>query len=281
MLSQVGTDCRYFGRWLQTLEGHRTFACHCPALNEPECPGATSLVSCATCSHHSPLVFPQFEIVSGFTTSPRPGGVSYLDKAWLSAHAAGLNPRELWADHGREFGPFGSFYMVATLLALKHPHASAYGIFQDDVRFAGEIAPTVADSIECTPAALACVKDWFAFRGRLPLQPIPPPRVMTLYHAPWLDEMKARPTFDWNQTATGWNSPGACAYAFSPEGLRDFLTDPVVLAHRRQGPGGGWRDIDAVVGVWAEKFGGIWFYREPMAFHIGEVSTIERGDNGT
>ena len=226
--------------------------------------GATTLERCRACPDHKRLDFPKFELAAGITTAERPGKVNYLDGTGFSlANSFHLiNGTVLIGnDDDKRLGPFGMFYLVATELYIRHPHASAYLISQDDVtynRFSGEIV-----------AALGADTSRWA--------------VLSLYTAPELSEavQQAKPKDgmgNWRQIDKGWNSPGACAYVFSDWALRDFLTDPVVLWHRRFGPTNGWRGLDSVVGVFAARFAGIWHHTPPLAHHVGVVSTITRED---
>jgi hypothetical protein len=46
----------------------------------------------------------------------------------------------------------------------------------------------------------------------------------------------------------GWQNWGALAYIFPPQSARELLQHPRVLAHRREGPRDGLKNIDSVVG---------------------------------
>jgi len=264
--NQCGTDCKFFGQFKHSAAKHpeaeigeedlRVFACLCPGLNSMGI-HSTNLEECSSCRSYEPLIFPGFDLVTAITTAPRgcakcvPAG-GYLEATVKSAVAAGMGVRRISSDDDKTWGPFGNLYVAATTLYIDYPHASAYGIFQDDVRF--------------DPITLAAYME-LVEPGKSP------PRIVSLYRPPDLGDMQEH---SWQQHNRGWLSPGACAYIFSPEGIRDLLTDPVVLAHRRIGPNNGWRDSDGVVGVWAAKHGGIWYPRQTLAKHVGAVSTIKR-----
>lgn len=274
-MPQIGTDCVHFGQYIRTDFGWRQQDGKITDqrnLQMFECAkhGPISLERCRNCPDHTRLRFPAWEWAVAITTTP--GRDQYLvdtclalETAWPANHRGPLltfdDALALGPDK-QTLGPFGNFYRAATEMYLRQPHATAYLFLQDDVILDPE-SRTIVEALGTDTGPWA---------------------VLSLYTAPELShrvhEAPMRLIKDngrWRQLDAGWASPGACAYVFSDWGLRDFLTDPVVLAHRRIGPGNGWRCLDSVVGVWAAKHGGIFHHVPPLAKHIGAVSTHDKG----
>ena len=206
--------------------------------------GATTLDECRTCEQFQkhPEVKPWNWAVA-ITTAPRPGGVQrrYLAETQQALRAAGWN-RWIVQEDNESLGPFANFYIAMTRLAMSQPHARAYMYLQDDAPL--EIGARAMLQRELWPQNCA---------------------VAALY-SPHYEPVDAGAV--WSRADTGWDSPGACCYVFSPWGLRDLLGDPIVLRHRLRGHIAA---IDGCVGAWASRHGGIWRRRPPLARHIGET----------
>jgi hypothetical protein len=282
---QSGPNCQW---WTNRHLHGIYFECLSPKLAEHLNPGqhlpiATNLVGCQSCQFYEPLVFPKFEwAIGGITTQKRR---PYFGETVTSMSKAGFgtgwwfsDPPAPHSDEKFRLGPFGNFYQAATRLYLMFPNATAYMICQDDIKL--------------HPDAKKAVERIYTERMYKGKQDFPP--VVSLYTAPELEKFTQvnkshapqvwgliydewRIVYDeWRIVNEGHESPGACCYVFSAIGLRDLLTDPVVLAHKRSA--NGWRDIDGCVGVWATKWGGIWHHVTPLCEHIGVVSSIDRSE---
>ena len=151
-------------------------------------------------------------------------------------------------------GAFPNWYLGLTELYLETPHADAYLICQDDAIFA-EQARQYLD--EC-------------------LWPTREIGVISLYCSSHDHRNSAQGFYS---IIPGWNAWGALAYVFSNPGLREFLSDRIVLNHRHHGPAEGLRNIDSVVGSWCERRQLPYFIHSPtLTQHIGTTSTIWRNN---
>jgi len=238
-----GSECSRLGNQLRCEKGERVIECSRH--------GETTLRNCASCADFLPLPpMKEFTWAVAVTTCPRPNGKDYLPETLASLAEAGWFCPDVFTDSHKSLGAFGNFYVAMTTLAMRFPQASAYLYCQDDVRFD-------KDTRTCCTSILSEPKT----RRTL--------HVLSLY---WpggrlMDHEIGVST----QRDNGWNSPGACCYAFSAWGLRDLLSDPIVLRHRWRGHSAA---IDGCVGEWASKYGGIWHHDPPLSEHTGEVSAI-------
>lgn len=242
-MTQHGSDCLNLREHLTTdAEGRQEF--NCSAF------GPITMDNCRHCQQFKPLAFETIEYAVGITTVPERRQALFALKHQLRSRGFGDNP-VISIDTNLELGPFGNFYLVATELYLRFPHASAYLICQDDIAVR-------AGAKGDLDRAAASGRSW---------------AVLSLYTAPELENLgkpaSAMPANGWRIIDRGWQSPGACAYLFSDWGLRDLLSDQIVLAHRRLGPSAGARCLDSVIGVWASKHGGILHHDPPLAVHLG------------
>jgi hypothetical protein len=232
-----GIECAHFGHWIHG----QTFDCSKV--------GETTESQCLSCPHHTPLVL-EFTFAAGITTAPRQGKYPYLDKVLDAYEKSGFPQPRLYDDADKSLGAWGNFHRAALDLHLRFPHASAYLILQDDTL----LAEGSADA----------VKSFFGVCYEF--------SIASLYIPPSPRGITTSTAAGWRRIDRGWNSPGACAYVFAGWALRDLLCYPPAYWHRRFGPTGGSRGTDSVVGMWAGKFGGIWYPAVPLAEHVGEVS---------
>ena len=224
----------------------------------------SGVTGCSGCPDAKPLEFPEFELACGMTHTPTGDRIELFNRSRSGLRAAGLWGERILisCDPLGRLGPFGNFYLLATSMFLRWPNATAYLIAQDD--------------LQVHPEARAAVQSAWRHGQRHWA-------VLSLYTPPEIAERNQPVSGNeagWYVDRAGWDSPGACCYVFSDWGLRSLLTDPVVLWHRRRGPTGGFRGTDSVVGAWAAEHGGIWHWAgpEPLVRHIGQVSTIDRGN---
>lgn len=203
----------------------------------------------------------------GVTTAPRK--TPTLEHALTSLAAAGWDRPRLFAEPGTEIpsefadlpitrrdevlGAFPNWYLGLAELVMRAPRAAAYFMCQDDVLFSQGLRSYLEDSL------------W----------PGPDTGVVSIY-CPSHYGLDQPPGF--HAENRGWHSWGALAYIFPPGAARAILSDKRVLEHRLQGPGGGARNIDSVVGRWCRDVGKEYFVHVPsLAQHIGETSTIWGG----
>lgn len=234
-----GIDCVSLKQY-QGCDKTRVFGC---AIH-----GRTTLEACQTCTEHrSYFAYPDFEIAGVIQTTPH--RQQYFKQAFRSLlHVCDHAEQEIDSPPS---GAFPAFVMAMTRLFYRHPHASAYLYLQDDTVLKQDTAKILANEL---PSVYA---------------------VASLYNPPDLPHFNT--DVKWQQVDNGWNSPGACCYVFSPEGIRSLLRDPYLQWHRLRGATGGMRGIDSVVGVWAAQHGGIWYRRKALAKHLGVISSIDRG----
>lgn len=235
-----GIDCIRLGQY-QEFHKRRVFACSIH--------GRTTLDACRTCLDHTRYSeFPQFELAGVIQTTPH--RQQYFQRSFKTFMKA-CNHIEQQIDSPPS-GAFPAFVMAITRLFYRHPHASAYLYLQDDT----------------------ILKDYTAkvLSKELPTGYM----VASLYNPPSLRDFEYG--VKWQQVDAGWNSPGACCYVFSPAGIRSLLRDPYLQWHRMRGATNGTRCIDSVVGVWAAEHGGIWYRKNPLATHLGVISSIDRSE---
>ena len=150
----------------------------------------------------------------------------------------------------KTLGAFPNWYLSLTEMYLKSPHADAYLICQDDVLISHQTRPYLENCL------------W----------PATEVGVISLY-CPSHEHREEIQGFI--SITPGWDAWGALAYVFSNPGLREFLSDRIVLNHRHHGPDKGLRNIDSVVGSWCKRRHLPYFVHIPtLAQHIGDTSTI-------
>lgn len=201
----------------------------------------------------------------GMTTAPRMN--STLSQSINNLKVAGWAQMRIFAEPGssipanilgetsvslrdQTLGAFPNWYLGLTELYLDNPHADAYLICQDDIVM---IRDTRQYLEEC-------------------LWPATEIGVVSLY-CPSHDHRDDASGF--LKVKSGWNTWGALAYIFSNPGVREFLSDLIVLNHRHHGPHQGLRNIDSIVGSWCERRQLPYFVHVPtLTQHIGRSSTI-------
>jgi hypothetical protein len=146
-------------------------------------------------------------------------------------------------------GAWPNWFLGLSELVLRHPHADAFVMVQDDTLFCRNVRPFL-ERTDLLPgdigvASLYCPQKYVQRQAG--------------FHV-------VRPNGDL------W---GALAYVFPNAAARSLLSDASAIEHRRTGPHDGFKNIDTVVGVWAEKVGMPVYYVTPsLAQHIGDSSTI-------
>ncbi len=147
-------------------------------------------------------------------------------------------------------GAWPNYYLALAELLLRHPHADAYLIAQDDALFYDR---------QSLPEYLEQV-----------LWPSRPPALVSLYSAP--ADCGFRP---------GWHSlPGSCstgpvAMVFSRELAKSFLADAAVIEHRWSPDPVAAAALGHVVGHWARDCGiPLWLPTPSLVQHIGDTSTL-------
>ncbi|HVA47660.1 MAG TPA: hypothetical protein VNH11_14920 [Pirellulales bacterium] len=200
----------------------------------------------------------------GMTTAPRARPT--LERSLSSLIAAGWNQPRLFAEphtsvpanlselavtwRDRKLGAFPNWYLGLSELFLREPLADAYLMCQDDAIF----AEGARDYLE---------QD---------LWPAADVGVVSIYTPTHWSRGAPR---GFHVETHGWASWGALAYVFPNKSLRALLAHPLLIEHRRLGPGDGLRNIDSVVGAWCQAAELPYFVHVPsLVQHIGETSTI-------
>jgi hypothetical protein len=152
-----------------------------------------------------------------------------------------------------KLGAWPNFYLGLTELLLRDPEADAYLMVQDDVEFFDGVR--LRDYLESI------------------LWPGDRPGPVSLYSC----QVAAARESGWTFHESPWFL-GAHAFVFPGGIARAFLVDPVVLAHRRNGPNEGLANIDTVVGEWASRHATpIGFPTPSLCRHVGHASTLWPG----
>jgi hypothetical protein len=146
-------------------------------------------------------------------------------------------------------GAWPNYYLALAELVLREPEADAYLMVEDDVLFFDrEDLRTYLEAI---------------------LWPAEPIGAVSLY----CSSMYTRPSAGWHRFDGEWQW-GALAFLFSRESARQFLGDPLVLAHRSRNDEG-LADADLLIGRWsAQRELPIYFPTPSLVQHIGETSAI-------
>lgn len=200
-------------------------------------------------------------IVVGMTTAPRK--VSTVFRSLASLRRAGWTDVRLFAEPGCEIeqhtgavtvrdsllGAFPNWLLGLSELVLRHPHAGAYLMVQDDALF---YSGTCNYLQRCR---------WPECDG-----------VFSLYCPGHYADANAT---GFRIVNGGWNTWGALAYILLNDTAGRLLCDPLVVNHRKSGPSQGLRNIDSVVGSWCQRAGVPYYVHSPsLVQHIGVTSTI-------
>ena len=200
----------------------------------------------------------------GMTTAPRRRPT--LARSLASLHAAGWEQPRIFAEPGVELpapyamlpisrrdvtlGAFPNWFLGLSELIMRHPHAGAYLMFQDDVLLAEGLRAYLEAHL------------W----------PAPDVGVVSIYCPSHYGRGKP---WGFHREDRGWHTWGALAYAFPNPSARALISDRQVVDHRHNGPRGGDKNIDSVVGAWCARVRLPYFVHVPsLAEHIGETSTI-------
>lgn len=202
----------------------------------------------------------------GVTTAPR--RIPTVDQTLESLAQAGWNaprlfvepcesPSPLFENYPASYrvqtlGAFPNWYLGLSELYLCEPHADAYLMCQDDGLFAYGLREYLEETL------------W----------PSSPVGVVSLY-CPCHEHMED--VVGYSEIDRGWQAWGAVAYVFSNPGLRELLSDSMVLNHRHHGPDEGLKNIDSIVGSWCQRRQLPYFVHVPtLVQHIGKTSTIRK-----
>jgi hypothetical protein len=199
----------------------------------------------------------------GVITSPRLNPT--LDTCLDSLKRAGWGSPRLFVDNATSIalrhaslpltlrepgiGAWPNYYLALAELVLREPEADAYLMVEDDVLFFDR-------------------EDLRAYLEAI-LWPSEPIGAVSLY----CSSMYTRPSAGWHRFDGEWQW-GALAFLFSRESARQFLGDPLVLAHRSRNEEG-LADADLLIGRWsAQRELPIYFPTPSLVQHIGETSAI-------
>lgn len=203
----------------------------------------------------------------GVTTAPRASAT--LSQCLESLQMAGWSRPRLfaepeteipsrWADlpitlRDTRLGAFPNWYLGLAELLMREPDADAYFMIQDDSILATNLR---------------------TYLERM-LWPGPSVGVVSVY-CPAHSSVNRDDGF--HPLCDGWRAWGALAYIFPRESALELLGDVEVLRHRFEGPNGGLRNIDSVVGAWCERADRGYFVHVPsLVQHVGETSTLYPG----
>lgn len=205
----------------------------------------------------------------GVTTAPRRQPT--LEQTLASLKRAGWECPRLFAEPDVEvpaeyshlpvtrregtLGAFPNWFLAISELVMRHPHAEAYFLCQDDVLFSEGLRAYLERTL------------WPASRVGV---------VSAYCPSHYCEEKEGEGrTTGFRVEDHGWNSWGALAYVFSNPSARAMICDPAAVNHRHHGPAEGARNIDSVVGSWCSRSGLPYYVHAPsLAQHIGETSTI-------
>lgn len=147
-------------------------------------------------------------------------------------------------------GAWPNFFLGLSELMMRDPEADAYLMVQDDVEFFDGVK--LREFLESI------------------LWPGNSPGPVSLYSC----QIAARAETGWARHERPWFL-GAHAFVFPGDLIRRFLSDPVVLAHRKAGANHGLANVNTVVGEWAYRNGSpISFPTPSLCRHIGHASTL-------
>lgn len=149
-----------------------------------------------------------------------------------------------------KIGAWPSYYLALMELLLRHPHADAYMVIQDD-------------ALMCAGGSPRAYLESVLWPGRAP-------SLVSLY----CGEPDTAPEPGWHP-CDGVASSGPVALVFPPELAREFVGDPAVLEHRWLANECAATSIGDLVAVWAHGKGvQIWLPTPSLVQHIGETSTL-------
>ena len=202
----------------------------------------------------------------GMTTAPRREPT--LERSLASLIAAGWTDPRLFLEPGVNIpGDFDSlprtmrdirlgcwpnYYLALQELLVRHPHADAFMVVQDDVVFfPGDAAGTLREQLEAS------------------LWPEEDVGAVSIY----CSLAYARDKPGWYAVDRPWVW-GACAFIFPRASLVHFLRHEAI-DWRLTGRAQGMRNIDIVVGRWQQAHGkSIWHPSPSLCQHVGDTSTL-------
>lgn len=150
-------------------------------------------------------------------------------------------------------GAWPNYYLALSELIQRDPHADAYVLFQDD----------------------AVLYDRGNLREYLEtvLWPGADRGLVSLYCSQAYNSTQP----GWHQLVQRWVW-GALGIIFPRELAREFVTDPMVCAHRWNGPREGRSMVDVLIGDWVSERGYSISYPNPSLIqHVGNTSSIWNG----
>jgi hypothetical protein len=237
----------------------KIFACGHPLHSE------ATPAKCQACADHEPRL-PAGAVkrwAVGVTTAPREHPT--LERTIRSLAAAGWKLPRIFAEPGVELpdncehlpltrrdaplGGWPNWLLALSELVLREPHADAYFMVQDDVVFCRHVR-TYLERILWPAEKLGLV-------------------------SVYCPAVYVRRTRGFHSVEAGWNLISALTCVFPSAAARSLLGHARALNHRRLGPYGGVKSIDAVVGRWAKDCEFPAFFHTPsLAQHTGDTSTV-------
>jgi hypothetical protein len=146
-------------------------------------------------------------------------------------------------------GAFPNYYLAMAELVMRDPEADAFMLTEDDVVFSDR-------------------EDLRSYLEEV-LWPADPVGAVSLYCSSEYTKADA----GWHRFDGAWVW-GALAFIFSPESARQFLSDPLIFAHRAS-KNEGLADTDALIGVWSHQSDLPVFFPTPsLVQHIGDTSSL-------
>ena len=272
--------CYHFGDSFQTADRESLFECHHPRHTE------TSMENCLACRDwsrdstvqrmplHQMIPPPQTrrgqpvsEWAVGITTAPRrhPSLDTCLESlaraGWRQPHLfvdGDVEISERWADcpvtrRQPSVGAWPNALLAMSELSVRHPHADAYMLIQDDAYFYD--AANVRVYLEGV------------------LWPGGTPGIVSLYSTDANSEVAP----GWHVDPYRWLC-GALAFVFPRDVLKQILLDDRIHEYRRSDPRGGTTDVDLLLGEWARvERVPVWYPQPSLVQHIGNTTTIWTG----
>ena len=237
----------------------KVFACEHPLHHE------TTRDECQKCVDHEPRLATGAvkTWAVGITTAPRERPT--LERTVRSLASAGWKLPRIFAEPGVELpdncehlpltrrdaplGGWPNWLLALGELVLREPQADAYFLVQDDVAFCRNIRAYLERTL------------WPS--GKVGLVSVYCPAV-------YVRRVRGLHCVD-----AGWSLISALTCVFPNAAARSLLGHARVLSHRRSGPYGGVKSIDAVIGRWAKDCGlPAYFHTPSLAQHTGDTSTV-------
>jgi hypothetical protein len=149
-----------------------------------------------------------------------------------------------------QLGAWPNYYLALVELLMRHPHADAYMILQDDVLL------------------------FDRENLRAYLEEVLWPASSTVLVSLYCSLADSRPESGWYRRRRGWVA-GAHAFLFPPQLAKAFVTDQSVFAHRWASDPEWGRCVGDLIDNWTrDRRLDVWFTTPSLAQHIGDTSTL-------